>query len=68
MRSYPDLDGFFDLVRSYNIRQLSFPEEALPAFTGILSALSRRFLDGFYGGIPVMYFDIALLWKLQMVS
>ena len=62
-RPYPELTGFFNLIKAYNCRQLSYPEDALAAFSGIMSALSNKVLDGFYCGVPVMYFDIALLWQ-----
>ena len=60
---FPNLVGFFDVVSSYNNRQLSYQEDALAAFSGIMTALSKNFIGGFYCGIPVMFFDLALHWR-----
>ena len=49
-------------VEQYNRRALTFPEDALDAFGGILTALSTVFIGGFICGLPRMYFDAALLW------
>ena len=49
-------------VEQYNRRALTFPEDALDAFGGILTTLSTVFIGGFICGLPKMYFDAALLW------
>lgn len=49
-------------VEQYNRRALTFPEDALDAFGGILTTLSTIFTGGFICGLPRMYFDAALLW------
>lgn len=61
--SYPDLEGFIKIVNSYNCRFFTYPQDALAAFSGIFSSLNHTFADGFYGGLPNMFFDIALLWQ-----
>ncbi|KAI1770717.1 HET-domain-containing protein [Hypoxylon cercidicola] len=50
-----------DIIREYNGKDLTFPEDALFAFSGIASALSRTY-DGFISGLPVLLFHIGLLW------
>jgi hypothetical protein len=47
----------------YNMRQLTYPDDELAAFSGVLSTLSRTFTGGFVWGLPQMFFDVALLWQ-----
>ena len=49
-------------VEQYNRRALTFPEDALDAFGGILTTLSTVFTGGFICGLPRLFFDAALLW------
>ncbi|OAA35113.1 Heterokaryon incompatibility [Beauveria brongniartii RCEF 3172] len=49
-------------VQQYNRRRLSYPEDAMDAFGGILTVLQTTFLGGFVCCLPVMFFDTALLW------
>ncbi|KAH8722791.1 heterokaryon incompatibility protein-domain-containing protein [Phaeosphaeriaceae sp. PMI808] len=60
---WPDMLRFARLVAVFNIRDLTFPEDALDAFAGVLSHLSRTFQGGFISGLPQMCFDAALLWQ-----
>jgi hypothetical protein len=46
-----------------NRRNLTYPEDILDAFAGILTHLSRSFPGGFISGLPQMCFDAALLWQ-----
>lgn len=50
------------VLGEYNSRQLSFPEDTLPAITGLLTSLSRAMRTGFLCGLPEMCFDAALMW------
>lgn len=50
------------VLSEYNNRQLTFPEDALPGVTGLLTLLSRSFEKGFLCGLPEMCFDAALMW------
>ena len=63
MDGWPDLQQYFDLVHGYNSRNLTFESDALDAFTAATSAMSRNFQGGFFWGIPVLLFDIGLLWS-----
>jgi hypothetical protein len=58
----PDLVGYGRLVRDYNQRELTHPEDVLAAFAGITTALSQTFSGGFICGVPSLFFDIALCW------
>ncbi|KAL9621162.1 MAG: hypothetical protein Q9160_004413 [Pyrenula sp. 1 TL-2023] len=59
----PDLKAYFQLVQDYNCRNFSYPEDALPAFTAIMHPLENKYVGGFFCGLPVLFFDIALLWQ-----
>ncbi|CAH0047634.1 unnamed protein product [Clonostachys solani] len=53
-------------VTEYNRRVLTYPEDALDAFSGILGALSGIFVGGFICGLPRVFFDTTLLWYNQI--
>jgi hypothetical protein len=55
------------LVSKYNTRDLSYPEDVVSAFAGITTLLSHTFPGGFHFGLPLMFFDAALLWQPQTV-
>ncbi len=55
-------------VERYTSRLLSFESDALPAFTGILNALSRRSYSKMIWALPDSIFDLALLWKTESRS
>lgn len=59
----PSLRDYARHVAEFNRRELSYPEDALDAFGGILTTLSSTaFVGGFICGLPAMFFDAALLW------
>jgi hypothetical protein len=58
----PNLWEYACHVQQYNGRTLTYPEDALDAFSGIFNTLSTVFIGGFLCGLPRMYFDAALLW------
>lgn len=57
----PNLGLYGQLHSVYNKRQLTYSADALDAFAGITTTLSHVFEGGFYYGLPVMFFGIALL-------
>ncbi|KAI0548221.1 HET-domain-containing protein [Xylaria curta] len=57
------LKYYVALIRQYNSRGLTFPEDGLNAFMGITTKLTDYFPDGFLWGLPIELFDIALLWQ-----
>lgn len=63
LKGEPDFTSLNGLLIEYNKRQLSFPEDALPGISGLLSILSRSFDGGFLFGLPEVAFDSALLWR-----
>lgn len=58
----PAVDDLATHVATYNLRSLTYPEDALDAFKGVLTSLSPVFEGGFIHGLPVKYFDAAILW------
>lgn len=61
--SWPNMYRYARLASLFNERLLTFPEDALDAFAGILSALSKTFTGSFISALPQMFFDGALLWQ-----
>ncbi|KAJ0110016.1 hypothetical protein J7T55_014819 [Diaporthe amygdali] len=61
--SSPDLNLYIEMVCRYNHRDLTYEQDALPAFSGVLDALTRGFHDGFISGLPSLFLDSALLWQ-----
>ena len=59
--SWPCLKKWDNLVSSYLKRRLTYEEDILRAFSGILAALDGS-MEGFHFGLPQQFFDVALLW------
>jgi hypothetical protein len=64
----PTPSSMIDLVDAYNVLNLSYPEDAFPAFAGVQSLLERLYQPGFLYGLPEFWFDIALCWTPTTVS
>ncbi|KAI1458240.1 HET-domain-containing protein [Annulohypoxylon moriforme] len=62
-KEVPDVQELSTITMTYNTKDLTFPEDALFAFSGIASALSSTYYGGFISGIPVLLFHMGLLWK-----
>jgi hypothetical protein len=62
-KGFPLFQEYGTLVRDYNSRNFTYPEDVFAAFSGITTALSRTFPSGFLCGLPEMFFDISLLWQ-----
>ena len=60
--SWPDLRAWDDLISEYMRRNLTYEEDILRAFSGILESLGSSMLGGFFFGLPQLFFDAALLW------
>ena len=60
--SWPCLQKWDNLVSSYLKRTLTYEEDILRAFSGILGALDGSMSEGFHFGLPQQFFDAALLW------
>ncbi|KAL9632815.1 MAG: hypothetical protein Q9164_005081 [Protoblastenia rupestris] len=62
---WPCLKKWDNLVSSYLDRELTYEEDILTAFSGILKALEGGMPGGFHFGLPVQFFGAALLWIPQ---
>ncbi|KAM4054635.1 heterokaryon incompatibility protein [Hirsutella rhossiliensis] len=62
---WPDLDEYARICMDYSCRRLTLVDDTLPAFAGITHVLSRVFAGGFVYGMPLLFLDIALLWRPQ---
>ena len=61
--SWPDLDDYARIVMDYSARRITLVDDTLRAFSGITHVLSRSFPGGFIYGMPLMFLDIAMLWR-----
>jgi len=59
----PDMYRFARLVAIYNLRYLTYPEDAIDTFAGALTDFSRVFEGGFIAAMPVLFSDACLLWQ-----
>lgn len=62
LRQIPDVNGLVALLNSYSARSLTHEEDILFACAGMFSALRPSYSDGFISGLPVAFFNSALLW------
>ncbi|PQE06015.1 heterokaryon incompatibility protein [Rutstroemia sp. NJR-2017a BBW] len=66
--SIPEMRLFVELVQGYMRRKLTYSEDRLRAFAGMLRVLESHFDGGFVCGLPVLWLDTALLWQPAGVS
>ncbi|GJN68897.1 hypothetical protein PLICBS_002942 [Purpureocillium lilacinum] len=62
---WPDLDEYARVAMDYSSRRVTLVDDTLAAFSGITHVLSRVFAGGFVYGMPLMFLDVALLWRPQ---
>jgi hypothetical protein len=60
---WPDFARYGRIVSLFSQKDLSFDEDVLDAFTGVLATFAPVFKGGFISGLPQMFFDAALLWQ-----
>ncbi|KAH8662634.1 heterokaryon incompatibility protein-domain-containing protein [Xylariales sp. PMI_506] len=61
--TYPRFDHFTAIVNQFNIREFTYPEDALNAFSGLSYAIGASIGNGLISGLPAAIFDVALLWQ-----
>ena len=61
--SIPNFRLYMELICRYNHRDLTYAQDALPAISGVLDALTCGFPGGFISGLPALFLDSALLWQ-----
>ncbi|KAF3021384.1 hypothetical protein E8E14_000092 [Neopestalotiopsis sp. 37M] len=61
--SVPNFRLYMELICRYNHRSLTYPQDALPAFSGVLRSVTQGSLNSFVCGLPAIFLDAALLWQ-----
>ncbi|KAF2115440.1 hypothetical protein BDV96DRAFT_646437 [Lophiotrema nucula] len=61
--SQDSLTWYAKKVEEYNHRLLTYPDDALQAFSATLSAASRSIPDGVFLGVPEALLNVCLLWE-----
>lgn len=59
----PVYSSLYKLIAQYNSRELTYPQDALPGITGLLTLLERSVPGGFLFGLPEAQFDGWLAWR-----
>jgi hypothetical protein len=59
----PDFNTFQGILRNYNTRDFTYPEDALNAFAGMSSAMGWSVGGNLVSGLPVASFDTFLVWQ-----
>jgi hypothetical protein len=59
--AWPDLDLYAGVVLDYNRRRLTYDADVLRAFSGITKIPEKVFPGGVHFGVPILFFDWALL-------
>lgn len=62
---WPDLEEYARIAADYSARRVTFVDDTLKAFSGITHVLSKVFPGGFMYGMPLLFLDVALLWRPQ---
>jgi hypothetical protein len=62
---HPSLGRWGNLVERYSERTLTYERDSLNAFAGATEIMSATTPGGIFKGLPVFFFDIALLWQPQ---
>lgn len=66
--SMPNVRSWNLLISDFNKKVLTFPHDALSAFSGIQWALSQACPGGLLYGIPEFFFEAALMWMPSGVT
>ena len=59
----PSLGRWGMVVQDYSRRRLTFEDDWIRAFAGATEALGATFPGGLVYGLPIFFFDIAILWQ-----
>jgi len=59
---WPDFSRYQRDIRSYSPRQFTYDSDVVAAFAGTASLPAKIFPGGILYGLPILFFDVALLW------
>jgi hypothetical protein len=60
---WPNFKRYLRLCQSYEPRDFTYNSDVVIAFAGTATLLAKSFPGGILYGLPVIFFDIALLWS-----
>jgi hypothetical protein len=60
---WPNFHQYMEFCYSYSRRDFTYNSDVVAAFAGTATLLAKSFLGGILYGLPVLFFDIALLWN-----
>ena len=63
--TFADMVKFNTVVNGFISRQCTYDDDVMDSFSGVLGMLEPNFVGGFMWGAPVMFLDLALLWRGQ---
>jgi Heterokaryon incompatibility protein (HET) len=58
-------ESYNNAVSEFSHRQLTFPEDTINAFSGVMRVMEKLFGTRFCKGLPEAFIDAALLWSSQ---
>ena len=61
--AWPKFRSYLESVCLYSNRNLTYPQDILAAFSGVLTELGRSFPGGFVQGLPHCFIDETLIWQ-----
>jgi hypothetical protein len=62
------ISAYISCVEVYSRRNLSFAEDGLNAFAGISKILENDLGTSMFYGLPIKYFELALLWAPKRIN
>ena len=63
LSDWPNFHRYHNFCQTYSPREFTYESDVDVAFTGAATLLAKSFLGGILYGLPILFFDIALLWS-----
>lgn len=63
----PSLGRWGMIIENFSSRELTFEHDTSRALAGATEVMAATFPGGLYHGLPLFFFDIALLWQPRLV-
>lgn len=60
----PSIFSLLQLISRFNILALTYPEDVLDAFSGLMAGFGKSWGE-FVSGLPTIFFNLALLWEMS---
>lgn len=65
---YPRISQLERILHYYSARRLTYENDILRAISAVFTAHRKAFPSGFFWGLPLDFFDMALLWSHSLYS